>query len=81
MKTLATIVEVVLNLLLTGTVVWFAFDVTRRLRRCQERLRVLELKTGWLRVQEGPGNRVAVEGRLDALCITEQKDEGAPYAS
>ena len=81
MKTLATAVEVVMNLLLVGTVVWFAFITTRRLRLHGERLRVLELKTGWLRIQERPGKRVTVDGQLDLLQLRVQKDENTPYAS
>jgi hypothetical protein len=78
MKNLATVLEVLSNLFLIGTI---AFVVTRRLRQHGERLRVLELKTGWLRAQEGPGKRVTVEGQLDALCLRVQKDEDPPYAS
>jgi hypothetical protein len=81
MKGLATVVEVLGNLFLIGTMVWFAFIATIRLRQHGERLRVLELKTGWLRAQEGPGKRVTVEGQLDALCLRVQKDEDPPYAS
>jgi hypothetical protein len=81
MKDLATIVQIVTHLALVVTVCWFAFIVTRRLRRHQEQLRLLELKTGWLRVQEGPDNKVTVEGQLEALCINRQKDEEPPYAS
>ena len=81
MKDLAAVVQVVTHLSLVVAVVWFAFVVTRRLRRQHEQLRLLELKTGWLRVQEGPDNKVTVEGQLEALCINRQKDEDPPYAS
>ncbi len=81
MKAVATVLEVAMNLLFAATVVWYAVVVDRRLQRHQERLRQLELKTGWLSVQEGPGNKVAVEGKLEALCISRQKDEVPPYAS
>lgn len=79
--TLPQVVEVLLNGCLIATTVWLAFVTTKQLRLAHERIRVLELKTGWLRIQEGPGNRVAVEGRLDALCIQVQKGEDPPYAS
>ncbi|MFA5053717.1 MAG: hypothetical protein WC565_06650 [Parcubacteria group bacterium] len=81
MKDLATIVQIVTHLALVVAVCWFAFIVTRRLKVHHERLRLLEQKTGWLRVQEGPDNKVAVEGQLEALCISRQKDEEPPYAS
>lgn len=81
MKTLATVVEIILNGALVATTVWLAFIVTKCLALHRERLRILELKTGWLRVQEGPGKRVTVEGQLDALCLRVQKGEDPPYAS
>jgi hypothetical protein len=81
MKDLRAVAEVLENLFSIATIVWFAFIVTKRLRQHGERLRQLELKTGWLRVQELPENKVAVEGQLEALCISRQKDEEPPYAS
>ena len=81
MKDLATIVQIFTHLALVVAVCWFAFIVTRRLQQHHKRLRLLEVKTGWLRVQEGPDNKVAVEGQLEALCVSRQKDEEPPYAS
>ena len=76
-----SIVDNVVNAVVLVSLAWLMVGTTRQVRQHAERLRVLELKTGWLRVQEGPGNRVAVEGALDALCITQQKGAAGPYVS
>jgi hypothetical protein len=81
MKVLPSAVETVVNLFWVGTFTLFAFITTRRLRQLHERLRLLELKTGWLRLQEGPGKRVTVVGQLDETCLRVKKDEDPPYAS
>ena len=78
MKDVASFVQICMYGLLVLSTCYFATLATLRLKQCNERLRVLELKTGWLRVQEaaGPGKRVVVEGALDALSI-ELAKEGA----
>lgn len=78
MKDVASLVQITMHVLLAFSTCYFATLATIRLRQCNERLRVLELKTGWLRVQEaaGPGKRVVVEGALDALSV-ELAKEGA----
>lgn len=81
MKDLATVVPLAMHLFLVAVVIWFGFVVTRRLQRHQEQLRILELKTGWLRVQEGPGKRVEVVGSLNVQPCPMMKDEDTPYVS
>lgn len=81
MKEWVAVVQICIHLFLVVTVCWFAFITARQLKRHHERLRILELKTGWLRVQEGPGKRVTVEGQLDAMCVQVQKVEDPPYAT
>jgi hypothetical protein len=73
--------DVVLNLLLVGSALLFAWATTRKLERHHDRLRLLELKTGWLHVKEGPGKRVEVVGSLGVQPIQATKDEDTPYAS
>lgn len=74
MKDVASFVQIIMHGLLVFSTCYFATIATIRLKHCNERLRVLELKTGCLRVQEGPGNRVAIKGALDALSIKMAKD-------
>lgn len=62
-------------------VVAFISITTRRLQRYDNRLRILELKTGWLQLTEGPGKRVEVVGTLGVQPVQATKDEDTPYAS